>query len=221
MATCCLMSMGSVGSEKWRGRGNLPVIVMSPNLQFHKYFIQNISKVSKTKYLIPKILESTRYKEVPGIIAVFDVFVHQFSSIILYNPSTLKKVNVDFVRLKFFPQNAQNLFLSWEDEIRWVSAFVKAFVFTRPFVPLYSSLWKWRELDKNCRLSVVDLHLWWQARGSQCAFMVTWMKTSNRLKRKTQKIKLWAWRVDTGQWTTSLCSSYQCHSVSIRTRIGT
>ena len=219
------MSMGSVGSEKWRGQGNLPVIVMSPNLQFHKYFIQNISKVSKTKYLIPKILESTRYKEVPGIIAVFVVFVHQFSSIILYNPSTLKKVNVDFVRLKFFPQNAQNLFLSWEDEIRWVSAFVKAFVFTRPFVPLYSSLWsldtKWRELDKNCRLSVVDLHLWWQARGSQCVFMVPWMKTSNRLKSKTQKIKLWAWRVDTGQWTTSLCSSYQCHSVSIRTRIGT
>ena len=161
MATCCLMSMGSVGSEKWRGRGNLPVIVMSPNLQFHKYFIQNISKVSKTKYLIPKILESTRYKEVPGIIAVFDVFVHQFSSIILYNPSTLKKVNVDFVRLKFFPQNAQNLFLSWEDEIRWVSAFVKAFVFTRPFVPLYSSLQVKRTGQKL------------PAVGSRSAFMVT------------------------------------------------
>ena len=57
-------------------------------------------------------------------------------------------------------------FLSWEDEIRWVSAFVKAFVFTRPFVPLYSSLWS---LDLEVKRTGQKL----PAVGSRSAFMVT------------------------------------------------
>ena len=86
-----------------------------------------------------KIVKRSIYKEVLWIIAVYvgisDRFHHYFY---VHNIDALKVMDAE--RLNLEKSEDRKSFLSGEQEIRLVSAFVKALLFARPFVPLYVSL---------------------------------------------------------------------------------